>query len=116
MVRRVSRGLLGITQRASPFKTTLSVRERVERKMQTLQTMQGGGFPWKETWQEFKHLSKSHPDLHGRRLYDPKAVKKAQYVARVAYRAYARAILPEGKEWGYLRTAVTQVYKSLGYN
>lgn len=94
---------------------TLTVEERVERRMRTLQTEKAGGYPWKETWQEFKMLSRSQPDLHGQRLYDPVAIRKAHYLARVAYRAYAHHVLPEGKEWGYLRTALTLVYKGLGY-
>ena len=111
--RRVKRGLLTLVEQRTPFRITTSTKERVERKMEALQKAPLGGYAWKEAWQEFKHLSKSRPNLHGRRLLDEKAISKAQYVTRVAYRAWKGRSLPHGRSWGHLRTAVTQVYREL---
>ncbi len=111
--RRVHRGLLGLTERGSPFRTTLSAKERADRKLETLQQSPLGAFAWKEAWQEFRHLSKSRPDLHGRRLLDDRAIVKAQYLARVAYRAWKGRALPEGRSWGHVHSALLLVYHAL---
>jgi hypothetical protein len=60
-----------------------------------------------------KHLSKSRPDLHGRRLMDDRAIAKAQYLARVSYRAWKGRALPQGRSWGHVRTALLAVYRGL---
>ena len=113
MTRRVHRGLLSLTKRGSPFRATISAKERASRKLAALQQAPVGSYPWKEAWSEFKHLSKSRPDLHGRRLFDDKAVAKAQYLARLCYRAWKGRALPAGRSWGHVRSALLVVYKGL---
>ena len=110
---RVHRGLLGLAEKSSPFRTTITAKERASRKLVTLQQAPLGSYPWKEAWSEFKHLSKSKPDLHGRRLFDDRAVAKAQYLARVAYRAWKGRALPQGRRWGHVRSALFVVYRAL---
>jgi hypothetical protein len=112
--RRVYRGMLCLTEKSSPFRTTISAKERASRKLATLQQAPLGSYPWKEAWSEFKHLSKSKPDLRGRRLHDDKAVAKAQYLARVSYRAWKGRALPQGRSWGHIRTALLLIYRALG--
>lgn len=113
MTRRVHRGLLRLAEKSNPFRTTISVKERACRKLASLQQAPLGSYPWKEAWSEFKHLSKSRPDLHGRRLHDDKVIVKAQYLARVCYRAWKGRALPQGRSWGHLRSALLVVYKEL---
>jgi hypothetical protein len=113
MTRRVYRGILSLAEKSSPFRTTITPKERARRKLATLQFAPLGSFPWKEAWSEFKHLSKSRPDLHGRRLKDDQAIMKAQYLARVAYRAWKGRTLPQGKSWGHVRSALLVVYQGL---
>lgn len=110
---RVHRGLLGLAEKSSPFRTTITAKERASRKLATLQQAPLGSYPWKEAWSEFKHLSKSKPDLHGRRLFDDRAIAKAQYLARVAYRAWKGKALPQGRSWGHVRSALLLVYRAL---
>lgn len=111
--RRVHRGLLGLAEKSSPFRTTITAKERASRKLAALQQAPLGSYPWKEAWSEFKHLSKSKPDLHGRRLFDDRAIAKAQYLARVAYRAWKGRALPQGRSWGHVRSALSVVYRQL---
>ena len=111
--KRVRRGLLGLAERSSPFRTTISSKERANRKLTSLQQAPLGSYPWKEAWSEFKHLSKSRPDLHGRRLFDDRAIAKAQYLARVAYRAWKGRAIPQGRSWGHVRSALLVVYRAL---
>ena len=111
--KRVYRGTLSLAEKSSPFRTTISAKERAGRKLTTLQQAPLGSYPWKEAWSEFKHLSKSRPDLHGRRLLDDKAIAKAQYLARVCYRAWKGRALPQGRSWGHVRSALLVVYKEL---
>ena len=111
--RRVHRGLLGLAEKSSPFRTTITAKERASRKLAALQQAPLGSYPWKEAWSEFKHLSKSKPDLHGRRLFDDRAIAKAQYLARVAYRAWKGRALPQGRSWGHVRSALLVVYREL---
>ena len=113
MTRRVHRGLLSLTKRGSPFRATISAKERASRKLAALQQAPVGSYPWKEAWSEFKHLLKSRPDLHGRRLLNDKAIAKAQYLARVTYRAWKSRALPQGRSWGHVRTALLVVYQAL---
>jgi hypothetical protein len=113
MTRRAYRGILSLAEKSSPFRTTITSKERARRKLATLQFAPLGSFPWKEAWSEFKHLSKSRPDLHGRRLRDEKAIAKAQYLARVAYRAWKGRALPQGRGWGHMRSALFVVYREL---
>ena len=111
--RRVYRGMLGLAEKSSPFRTTNSAKERAGRKFKVLREAALGSYAWKEAWSEFKHLSKSRPDLHGRRLLDNKAIAKAQYLARVCYRAWKGRALPQGRSWGHVRSALLVVYKEL---
>ena len=111
--RRVYRGMLGLAERSSPFRTTISAKERANRRLATLQQAPLGTYSWKEAWQEFRHLSKSRPDFHGRRLRNEKAIAKARYLARVAYRAWKSRALPQGRSWGHVRTALLVVYQTL---
>ena len=111
--RRVHRGLLGLAQRSSPFRTTITSKERARRKLESLQAAPLASYPWKEAWQEFRHLSKSRPDLHGRRLFDDKAIAKARYLSRVAYRAWKGRALPQGRSWGHVSSALLLVYRAL---
>ena len=113
MTRRVHRGLLSLAKRSSPFRATISAKERANRKLTVLQQAPLCSYPWKESWSEFKHLSKSRPDLHGRRLFDYKAVAQAQYLARVCYRAWKGRALPQGRSWGHVRSALLVVYRAL---
>lgn len=112
--RRVSRGLLRTDERHSPYRTTITARERAGRRLETLQKAPLSSYPWMEAWTEFKHLSKRQPDLHGRRLLNDTAITKAQYLARVAYRAWKGRSLPEGRSWGHVRSALLVVYAELG--
>ena len=109
----VYRGMLSLAEKSSPFRTTISTKERVNRRVENLQEAPLGTYAWKEAWSEFKHLSKSRPDLHGRRLRNDKSVAKAQYLARVAYRAWKGRALPQGRSWGHVRAALLIVYKEL---
>ena len=111
--RRVYRGMLGLAEKSSPFRTTISARERASRKLAALQQAPLGSYPWKEAWSEFKHLSKSRPDLHGKRLFDEKAIGKAQYLCRVAYRAWKGRTLPQRRSWGHVHSALLLVYRAL---
>lgn len=110
---QVYRGTLSLAEKSHPFRTTFSAKERAGRKLATLQQSPLGSYPWKEAWSEFKHLSKSRPDIHGRRLLDGKAIAKAQYLARVCYRAWKGRALPQGRRWGHVRSALLVVYKEL---
>lgn len=112
-VRRTTRGLMQVVDRHTPFKSALSVTEKVEKKVLALQNAPLEAYLWRETWQEFKHLANSKPNLQGRRLLDEKAITKAEYVARVAYRAYKGRELPQGRSWGHLKTAFQVVYREL---
>ena len=111
--RRVYRGMLSLAEKSSPFRTTISTKERVNRRVEILQKAPLGTYAWKEAWSEFKHLSKSRPDFHGRRLRNDQSVAKAQYLARVAYRAWKGRALPQGRSWGHVRSALLVVYKEL---
>ena len=111
--RRVYRGILSLAEKSSPFRTSISARERAGRKLTILQQAPLGSYAWKEAWSEFKHLSRSRPDLHGRRLLDERAIAKAQYLARVCYRAWKGRAPPQGRSWGHVRSAVLVVYKEL---
>ena len=113
VARRTTRGLMTVVDRHTPFRATLSIPEKVEKKLQVLQAAPLGAYSWRETWQEFKHLANSNPNLQGRRLIDAKALTKAEYVARVAYRAYKGRELPEGRGWGHLRSALSIIYREL---
>ncbi len=110
---RVQRGLLAVQERHTPFRSTISVKDRVDRKMETLRKAPISGYVWKETWSEMRHLSRSKPDLRGRRLIDDLAISKAEYVARISYRAWKGRALPDGRSWGYLRSALLVVYERL---
>ncbi len=128
---RINRGLLSLSKRG-PLNTIMGYETKSANKVERLQKAAPCGVEWRETWQEMKSLAAGHPDIHGRRLFDPKAKNKARYVAQVAYRAYLKRqlplpegspsdaprefrepLLPVGKEWGYLRSAVLFVYRSL---
>lgn len=111
--KRVYRGMLGLAEKSSPFRTAISAKERAGRKLANLQQAPLGSYPWKEAWSEFKHLSRSRLDLHGRRLLDERAIAKAQYLARVCYRAWKGRALPQGRSWGHVRSALLVVYKEL---
>lgn len=111
--RRVHRGLLALQERHTPFRVTITGKERARRKLELLQKAPLGAYAWKEAWSEFKHLSKSRPDLHGRRLKGELAISKAQYLARVAYRAWKGRALPQGRSWGHVRSALLVVYRGL---
>ena len=111
--KSVYRGMLRLAEKNRPFRTTISAKERAHRKLTALQQAPLGSYPWKEAWSEFKHLSKSRPDLHGRRLRDDKTITKAQYLARVAYRVWKGRALPQGRSWGHVRSALLVVYREL---
>ena len=110
----VGRGLLKVQEKHHPFRASSAVEERVARRMDLLQRAPLSGYAWKEAWSEMKHLSKSRPDLKGRRLMDARAIAKAEYISRVAYRAWKGRALPEGKSWGHLKSALASVYTDLG--
>ena len=111
--KSIRRGMINLVEKSHPFRTTISAKERASRKLATLRQAPLGSYPWKEAWSEFKHLSKSRPDLHGRRLLDGRAIAKAQYLARVSYRAWKCRALPQGRSWGHVRSALLVVYQKL---
>jgi hypothetical protein len=94
-------------------KTARSAEEKTATAMSVLEKEPLGGYQWKEYWQQFKRYGNGDPDFWGRRLLDVELQKKARYVARVCNRARASRALPSGKEWGYLRAALLQVYGGL---
>lgn len=116
MARRpsIGRGLLKVQATHHPFRASSAVEERVARRMELLQRAPLSAYAWKEAWSEMRHLSRSRPDLKGRRLMDAKAIAKAEYISRVAYRAWKGRALPEGRSWGHLKSALVQVYTELG--
>ena len=108
----VTRGLLGVHAKHAPL-TPRSAEDKTVHLMEVLQKETVDPYQWKETWQSFRRYGKGEGDVYGRRVMDPEVQKKARYVATVAHRAYLKGIVPQGKEWGYLRSAIAQVYTAL---
>lgn len=108
--KSVTRGLLATADKHTPFRPTKSADEKTERMMAVLGTAPMGAYAWREAWQTFKRYGGGNHDLYGRRLLDERAIKKARYASRVAYRAWKGKALPAGRGLTNLRNAVRTVF------
>lgn len=111
---RVSRGLIGVTNRFDTVMRPSSTDDVTERVMGRLIADRPHGSMWKERMQWAQNLARGGAEFYGRRVLTDAGRSDCRYVARIARAAYHKGELPRDKSaWGRLRESIRRIYQDL---